>query len=76
MTRAPTSPTSDPRESHLGGEESVADTAHVLGTFYDGIEFRGFDQAPLWRSSRERRGSLYGTVPPTSGIPPRCSLTS
>jgi ornithine carbamoyltransferase len=33
-----------PDGSHLGTEESVADTAQVLGSFYDGIEFRGFDQ--------------------------------
>jgi ornithine carbamoyltransferase len=28
----------------MGTEESVADTARVLGAFYDGIEFRGFAQ--------------------------------
>ncbi len=33
-----------PEGSHLGREESVADTAQVLGRLYDGIEFRGFDQ--------------------------------
>jgi ornithine carbamoyltransferase len=33
-----------PEGSHLGREESVADTAAVLGRMYDGIEFRGFDQ--------------------------------
>ncbi len=31
-----------PEGSHLGREESVADTAQVLGRMYDGIEFRGF----------------------------------
>jgi ornithine carbamoyltransferase len=30
--------------SHLGREESVADTARVLGRLYDGIAFRGFSQ--------------------------------
>ena len=34
-----------PEGSHLGREESVADTATVLGRLYDGIEFRGFEQA-------------------------------
>jgi ornithine carbamoyltransferase len=33
-----------PDGSHLGREESIADTAHVLGVLYDGIEFRGFGQ--------------------------------
>jgi ornithine carbamoyltransferase len=33
-----------PEGSHLGREESVSDTAHVLGALYDGIEFRGFGQ--------------------------------
>ena len=33
-----------PDGSHIGREESIADTARVLGRFYDGIEFRGFGQ--------------------------------
>ena len=33
-----------PDGSHLGREESIADTAQVLGRLYDGIEFRGFGQ--------------------------------
>ena len=33
-----------PEGSHLGREESVADTAQVLGRMFDGIEFRGFSQ--------------------------------
>ena len=28
----------------MGKKESIADTAKVLGRFYDGIEYRGFDQ--------------------------------
>jgi len=31
-------------EIHLGVKESIADTAKVLGSMYDGIEFRGFYQ--------------------------------
>jgi ornithine carbamoyltransferase len=30
--------------SQMGKKESVKDTARVLGRFYDGIEFRGYDQ--------------------------------
>lgn len=31
----------DPTSSQIGHKESIADTARVLGRFYDGIEFRG-----------------------------------
>lgn len=34
----------DPKSSQMGKKESIADTAKVLGRFYDGIEFRGFSQ--------------------------------
>ncbi|HUD38623.1 MAG TPA: ornithine carbamoyltransferase [Streptosporangiaceae bacterium] len=36
-----------PTGSHIGVEESIADTARVLGRIYDGIAFRGFDQAAV-----------------------------
>ena len=35
----------DPGSSQMGKKESIADTARVLGRMYDGIEYRGFDQA-------------------------------
>lgn len=34
----------DPGSSQMGHKESIEDTAKVLGRFYDGIEYRGFDQ--------------------------------
>src|SRR3954451_16904594 len=34
----------DPVSSQIGHKESIKDTARVLGRFYDGIEYRGFDQ--------------------------------
>ncbi len=34
----------DPKASQFGKKESIADSARVLGRFYDGIEFRGYDQ--------------------------------
>ena len=37
----------DPSGSQLGHKESIADTAAVLGRMYDGIEFRGNDQADV-----------------------------
>jgi ornithine carbamoyltransferase len=35
----------DPTGSQLGKKESIRDTARVLGRMYDGIEYRGFEQA-------------------------------
>ena len=34
----------DPTGSQIGKKESIADTARVLGSIYDGIEYRGFGQ--------------------------------
>lgn len=34
----------DPSGSQIGHKESIADTARVLGRFYDGIEYRGYGQ--------------------------------
>ncbi len=34
----------DSKSSQMGKKESLADTAKVLGRFYDGIEYRGYDQ--------------------------------
>lgn len=31
-------------EIHLGKKESIEDTAKVLGSMFDGIEYRGFAQ--------------------------------
>ena len=33
-----------PTGSHMGAKESMKDTARVLGSMYDGIEYRGFGQ--------------------------------
>jgi len=49
----------DPTGSQIGKKESIADTARVLASMYDGIEYRGFGQeiveelakyskAPVW----------------------------
>ncbi len=37
----------DPGSSQMGKKESIEDTARVLGRMYDGIEFRGFEQADV-----------------------------
>ncbi len=34
----------NPTDSQIGKKESIADTARVLGSMYDGIEYRGFEQ--------------------------------
>ncbi|MGW9029567.1 ornithine carbamoyltransferase [Streptomyces sp. NPDC055722] len=36
-----------PGDTHIGGKESIADTARVLGRMFDAIEYRGSDQALL-----------------------------
>ena len=37
----------DPSGSQIGHKESVADTARVLGRFFDGIEYRGDEQSKV-----------------------------
>lgn len=34
----------DPKASQIGKKESIVDTAHVLGSMFEGIEYRGFEQ--------------------------------
>jgi ornithine carbamoyltransferase len=51
-----------PDGTHIGREESIADTAQVLGRMYDGIEFRGFDQAVVNEFAR------YAGVPVWNGL--------
>lgn len=34
----------DPKASQIGKKESIVDTAKVLGSMFDGIEYRGFEQ--------------------------------
>ncbi len=52
----------DPSGSQMGHKESVADTARVLGRFYDGIEFRGHKQEHV-----EQLAELSG-VPVWNGL--------
>jgi len=51
-----------PEGSHIGREESIADTAHVLGRLYDGIEFRGFAQDTV------EELAAYAGVPVWNGL--------
>ena len=46
----------------LGGKESVADTARVLGRMFDGIEFRGFLQSTVEDLAR------YSGIPVWNGL--------
>lgn len=52
----------DPSGSQMGHKESVADTARVLGRYYDGIEFRGKKQEHV-----EELAALAG-VPVWNGL--------
>ena len=52
----------DPHASQLGKKESIADTARVLGRMFDGIEYRGFEQA------RVEKLAAYAGVPVWNGL--------
>jgi ornithine carbamoyltransferase len=52
----------DPSGSQIGHKESVADTARVLGRFYDGIEYRGALQETVDTLAR------YAGVPVWNGL--------
>ncbi len=51
-----------PEGSHIGREESIRDTARVLGRMYDGIEFRGFQQQTVEELAE------YAGVPVWNGL--------
>ncbi|MFJ2210849.1 ornithine carbamoyltransferase [Streptomyces sp. NPDC101062] len=52
----------DPAGSHIGSKESAKDTARVLGRMFDGIEFRGADQATV------EELAAYAGVPVFNGL--------
>ena len=52
----------DPGSSQMGKKESLEDTAKVLGRFFDGIEYRGFDQSVVEELAK------YSGVPVFNGL--------
>lgn len=52
----------DPKSSQIGKKESIADTARVLGSMFEGIEYRGFEQAIV------EELSAYAGVPVWNGL--------
>lgn len=52
----------DPSGSQIGKKESIADTARVLGSMYEGIEYRGFEQERVEELAR------YAGVPVWNGL--------
>ncbi len=42
-----------PGSSQMGAKESIADTAKVMGKFFDGIEYRGFSQETVETLARD-----------------------
>lgn len=52
----------DPSGSQIGKKESIADTARVLCTMYDGIEYRGYGQEIVEELAK------YSTVPIWNGL--------
>ena len=52
----------DPKSSQIGKKESNADTAQVLGSMFEGIEYRGFGQEKVEELAR------YANVPVWNGL--------
>ncbi|MCD8339898.1 MAG: ornithine carbamoyltransferase [Burkholderiales bacterium] len=52
----------EPSTSQMGHKESIKDTARVLGSMYDAIEFRGFDQSTVEELAE------YAGVPVFNGL--------
>ena len=52
----------DPVSSQIGKKESIADTARVLSGMFDGIEYRGFEQAKVEELAK------YAHVPVWNGL--------
>jgi len=52
----------DPSGSQIGKKESIADTARVLASIYDGIEYRGFGQSIVEELAK------YSKVPVWNGL--------
>ena len=52
----------DSQGSQIGKKETIADTARVLGSMYDGIEYRGFGQAIVEELAK------YSSVPVWNGL--------
>lgn len=52
----------DPQGSQIGKKESIADTARVLGSMYEGIEYRGYGQEIVEELAR------YAGVPVWNGL--------
>lgn len=52
----------DPKSSQIGKKESIADTARVLGSMYEGIEYRGFGQEIVEELAK------YAKVPVWNGL--------
>ncbi len=52
----------NPSDSQIGKKESIADTARVLSSMYDGIEYRGFEQEIVETIAK------YSKVPVWNGL--------
>lgn len=59
----------DPAGSQMGNKESIKDTARVLGSMFDGIEYRGFGQEIVETLAE------YAGVPVWNGLTNECHPT-
>ncbi|MEI5525641.1 ornithine carbamoyltransferase [Streptomyces brasiliscabiei] len=55
-----------PGDTHIGGKESVADTAQVLGRMFDGIEYRGSAQAVVTELAAHAGVPVYNGLSDTA----------
>ncbi|MFE7860858.1 ornithine carbamoyltransferase [Streptomyces sp. NPDC057403] len=55
-----------PGDTHLGGKESVADTARVLGRMFDGIEYRGSAQSTVTELAAHSGVPVYNGLTDTA----------
>ena len=55
-----------PGDTHLGGKESVADTARVLGRMFDGIEYRGSAQSTVTQLAGHAGVPVYNGLTDTA----------
>ena len=49
----------DPNASQIGRKESIADTARVLSSIYDGIEYRGYGQEIVEELAKYSKGPVW-----------------
>ena len=66
----------DPSVSRIGHKESIKDSARVLGSMYDAIEYRGFSQEVVEELAEYSGVPVFNGLTDGNGIRHRCCLRS